>query len=248
MKKQNLIGFILLLIGMIFIPQVHALTLENVTVLNANDSYKGGTPEIVGNGTNNVVITYNTADLKIVPADTGIGRSIDAAWIGAQIVAPKDIPIETLKQATFKSGNSEDKLFWNSQDTLKKDYDEQSEPHFINVFGAITEEHLKNATIANKMITYVWTFDWDHNGEIDQTVTMKINPTGVVLQAKDSDEVLWNFAKYEEVKKANEPKEEESKEDEKDDVPKTGDVYVLSTLAFLGLFLSSFYIIKQVRK
>ncbi len=251
MKKYNLIGYILLLIGFIFIPQVHALKLENITVLNANDSYKGGTPEVVGNGTSNVTITYNAANLKIVPADMGIGRTIDAAWVGAQIVAPKDISIETLKQATYKSGNSEDQLFWNSQDTLKQDYNEQSKPHFINVFGAVIEEHLEKATIENKMITYTWTFDWDHNGETDQTVTMKINPTGVVLQAKEDDTVLWNFDKYEEVKKANEEKEEpkeEEKEDKKDDVPKTGDVVGASAIAFMSLLLSGIYLMKQYRK
>ena len=91
--KKNLISIVLFLFSILFIPQVYAMNLESISIINASDSYKGGNPSIVGNGTNNVVVTYNAADLKIVPKDLDIGRTIDAAWIGAKIVAPKDIEI-----------------------------------------------------------------------------------------------------------------------------------------------------------
>ncbi len=235
--KKNLISIVLFLFSILFIPQVYAMNLESISIINASDSYKGGNPSIVGNGTNNVVVTYNAADLKIVPKDLDIGRTIDAAWIGAKIVAPKDIEIQTLKTAVYKSGNSAEQSFWNSQDTPVDDRNNQGKEHYIYVYGAVTEDKLKEATIGNKMISYTWTFDWDKNGDIDQTVTMKINPTGIVLKAEDTDTVLWNFSKYEEIKQASEQKPEQ------DPAPKTGNTLTYG-FGFITLLLSGFAIRK----
>ena len=241
--KKNIIPIIIILIGFLFVNPVWALTLEKVSILNATDSYKGGNPTIEGNGTANVTITYNTADLKVVAANRDLGRTIDAAWLGVQVFAPKDLEIATLQKATYKSGSTE-KSFWNNQDTPVANRDSKDKEHFINVFGAVTEEHLKNATIANKMLSYVWTFDWDNNGEIDQTVKVKINPTGIVLLAKDDDTILWNYDTYEKVRQEI---TEDKEEPEKDDVPKTSDIYLYTGMILIDLICLG-YLIKQLRK
>ena len=82
----------------------------------------------------------------------------------------------------------------------------------------------------------------DNDEKVDQTVTIKINPTGVVLEAEDSDTVLWNFSKYEEVKQANEPKQEVE-----DNSPKTGDNMFILSFGFISLLLSGLCL-KQYEK
>ncbi len=195
MKKLFLTLTLFLLV---MVSPVYALGFENVTVLNNSDSYKGGTPKIEGNGTRNVTITFDAAKLKIVEKDLDLGRPIDAAWLGVKVVAPKDVPIATLKQAKYTSNGSEPELFWSSQDSNKSE--SQEDEHYIYVYGAVTEEHLTNATKKGTMIKYTWLFDWDNDGDNDQTVTILINPEELVLTAKDTETELWNEDKFDELK------------------------------------------------
>ncbi len=183
------------------VPQVHALTFENVTPLNNSDSYLGGTPKINGNGTNNVTVTFDAAQLKIVAANPDIGKTIDAAWLGVKVVAPKDVEIATLKTATYVNGGSTvEKSFWNNQDSTKSE--NKNDEHYINVFGAITEDILKTATENGSVIKYSWIFDWDNDDTDDQTVTILVSPEDVVLTGKDNS-VLWNAEIYEDLKPDN---------------------------------------------
>lgn len=193
MKKLFLLVALLLLV----ITPVYALTYENVSVINNSDSYKGGSPKIEGNGTKNVTVLYDATKLKIVPKDVDLGRTIDAAWVGVKVVAPKDVQIDKLKEATYISGGKENS-FWADQDSNKSEQIEDE--HYINVFGAITEEHLTKATKAGTMIKYTWSFDWDNDDNIDQTVTILINPETAVLTAQDSNNELWNKDKFEDLK------------------------------------------------
>ncbi len=199
MKKLFLILALFLLI---MVPQVYALTYENVTVLNSNDSYKGGKPTVVGNGTNKVTITYESALLKIVPKQPSIGRTIDAAWLGVKVVAPKDVPIAKLKEATYSSDTA-GKSFWTNQDSNKSE--SQSDEHYINVYGAITEDILTKATKEGKDITYTWTFDWDNDKKDDQTVTIVVSPKNVVLTAQANDDIIWNQDMYDDLKPEKNP-------------------------------------------
>ncbi len=195
MKKLFLTLALFLLV---MVSPVYALGFENISVLNNSDSYKGGSPKIEGNGTRNVTVTFDAAQVKIVDKDPDVGRTIDAAWLGVKVVAPKDVAISTLKTATYVSNGSEEKSFWANQDSNKSE--SQQDEHYINVFGAVTEEHLTKATKAGTLIKYVWVFDWDNDGTDDQTVTILINPATTVLTAKDNNDVLWNDDKFDELK------------------------------------------------
>lgn len=235
MKKIILVFSLFLLI---MIPQVNALTFENVSVISNNDTYKGGSPKIEGNGTSNVTIIFDAAELKIVAANPSVGRNIDAAWVGVKVVAPKDIDINTLKEATYVNNTSSTKKsFWNNQDSAKTD--NQSVEHYINVFGAITEDKLVAATKEGTMIKYYWVFDWNNDGTDDQTVTILVKPENVVLIAKDSDEVLWNQDKYNDLKPVENIVEE---------TPKTGDVFpsILVSIITVGC-ISGIYTFRKVK-
>ena len=215
---------VLTLFLLVMVPQVQALTLENVSVLNNSDSYKGGTPKIEGNGSKNVTITFDAAQLKIVAANPTIGRTIDAAWLGVKVMAPKDIDIATLKQATYENGpSSAEKSFWSNQDSTKSE--SESDDHYINVFGAVTEDILKSATKEGTMIKYSWIFDWNNDDTDDQIVTILINPANIELSAKDTDTVLWNQDTY----KALNP------DNVLEEGPKTGD----NIMTFAGLMVVS---------
>ncbi len=233
MKKLFLI---LTLFLMVMVPQVYALAYENVAVLNNNDSFKGGTPKIVGNGTSNVTITYDAAQLKMVGADRDIGRTIDAAWVGVKVVAPKDVAIDTLRNATYINGSDDTKKsFWNNQDSFKSD--QASDEHYINVFGAVTKDILTKAASTGTNIKYTWKFDWNNDNTYDQTVTLIINPEGVVLTAKDTDNVIWNEETYEEYKK----------DETINEGPKTGDELPLDLgIMFISL-ISEVYAIKKFK-
>ena len=233
MKKVFLV---LALFLMILVPQVQALTYENVIALNNSDTYKGGSPRITGNGTKDVTITFNAAQLKIVESKADVGRTIDAAWLGVRVVAPKDIEISTLKSATYKNGGSTvEKSFWSSQDSAKSENKEDT--HYIDVFGAITEDILKNATKEGKLIKYSWIFDWDNDKTDDQTVTIVVDPKNVTLTALDSDTVLWNEKIYNDLKPAEATKN-----------PETGD----NLIAYIGLsvigFISGGLVFGKLRK
>ncbi len=191
MKK---LFFSLTLFLLIMVSPVYALGFENVSVLNNSDSYKGGSPIIEGNGTRNVTVTFDSSKLKIVEKNPDIGRTIDAAWLGVKVVAPKDVEISTLKTATYVSNGSEEKSFWENQDSTKSESKEDE--HYINVYGAVTEEHLINATKNGNMIKYTWIFDWDNDGTDDQTVTILINPQNVSLSEKDTNNEVWNADKF----------------------------------------------------
>lgn len=229
MKKLFLI---LALFLMIMVPQVYALGFENVTVLNNSDSYLGGKPTIEGNGTRKVTITFDSALLKIVKSNPSQGRTIDAAWLGVKIVAPKDVPIATLKKATYvNNGSTVEKSFWNNQDSNKSE--SQSDEHYINVYGAITEEFLTNAAKKGAMIEYSWTFDWDNDGDDDQTVIIKVEPKNAVLIAINSNDILWNQDMYNDLKPDNNPD--------------TGDTILVYVGIMALSIISEIYAIKKIK-
>ncbi len=209
----------------VMIPQVQALTLENVSTINNSDSYLGGSPKIEGNGTNHVTVTFDAAKLKIVAAKPDIGRTIDAAWLGVKVVAPKDLEIAKLKAATYVNDPSTtEKSFWANQDSQKSE--NPSDEHFIYVYGAITEDILTKATKAKTAIEYSWTFDWDNDSTDDETVTIIVEPEDVTLTAKDNNDILWNEEKYQDLKPDN----------TLDEGPKTGDeLPTLASLMFVSL-------------
>lgn len=234
MKKIFLVLAVFLLV---MVPQVSALTIENISVTDNSDSYKGGSPKIEGNGTANVTITFDAANIKIVAAKPSIGRTIDAAWLGVKVVAPKDVAIATLKEATYvNSPSTTEKSFWANQDSTKSE--SQSDEHYINVFGAVTKEKLEAATKAGTMIKYTWEFDWNNDDTNDQSVTIVINPENVTLTAKDNNDVLWNDEAYDALKPDNTLAEG----------PKTGDTLpTYAGLMFVSL-ISGGYAFKKFQE
>ncbi len=135
----------------------------------------------------NITITCDTLNLKMIDKDKdSLNRGIDAAWPGFKINKPAKA---SSKPKVRRGGEIKDV----EADGL--------------YFYAITKEKLEKALAAGEKIVFSWEFDWDYSGtrnedfEKDQTITLIIDPTKVILIAKDSNEVLFNG--IEEAKKLN---------------------------------------------
>ncbi len=222
MKKRFSIIITLFLACIMFIPNIYAgTTYGKVTdIKNTDSSNKEGSdnPTITGNETSKVVITYSTVGLKILEGtDSSNGnRPAGYAWLGFHIDKPTGVTASSGK-AKYRVNEGE------SEEYTDGDY----------YFG-INKDKLITAIKQNKNIQYVYEFDWDNNGEYEQTVIAIVEPSKVTLT--ENGLTLWTPAdvnKYKEVTT----------------VPKTGESipYVLfGILSIIGI--SASYSLKLYRK
>lgn len=149
-----------------------------------------------GNVTNangeNATVTYaDGAVLEWSSANTAIGRNADGWWIGILMTAPAGM----LEKADFVSEDNTDlvtyktktvdgwsvaKSFWNAQDSDKSAVETQ---RFIQLWGHINEEYLNDALLNGKgdTLDFSWCFDWNGDGEYEQTATLKVEPEDIIL-------------------------------------------------------------------
>ena len=169
-----------LFVGVFFlsnISTVHATSTDFGTVKDISNkdsvwnkeegSYK---VNIVGNESANVTITYG--ELHINTLDRLENRPAGYAWLGFHISKPSKASSKTTK---VKINNKE------VEDYSDGDY----------YFG-INQDKLINAVKNGQNIVYTFQFDWENDGDYEQTVTAIVEPSKVTLTENSRDgEKLW---------------------------------------------------------
>ncbi len=144
---------------------------------------------VTGN-TENLTLTVTEASLTWSNANASIGRYTAGWYVGMKVTAPKDYTTDTLKTAKYNNrasnlsasdgwGNwrDNDSSFWNSKDSV-----ESAMEHYICMWMPITSEAYKKYNEANKAIATQYVFDWNGDGNNDQTITLKVIPgDGIIL-------------------------------------------------------------------
>ncbi len=159
--------------------QVHP-TLGEVTALT------GGT--VTGNGTGNTTVLIENAELTWFEANPENGRVQDGWWTGIKVTAPAGTVAENVKYRCKTADG------WTEAMEFKPD---DSATNSLELWGLITAEYLEQFKNAGKNLNYVWQFSWDGDEVYEQTVTMSVVPTGIVLKqagfdfAKKTDTITY---------------------------------------------------------
>ncbi len=215
-----------------------------------NDNYK------------NTVIEYNSADLNVIDWNAGgidrlIDRTaVDAAWIGFRITLP-----------TASSYTVTGTYAVNGVD--KGDVDSGD----LDFYKSITKDDMMKAIAENDgILTNTYKFTWNVKqaekviGTFTQTVILKVDATKATLNdttssAKD-DTILWSPDKAKEyAAQLAAEKEAEGNNgqvssgetkgtgSQKDDVPKTGEVFPMALVGIMALgTVAGGYTVKSVRE
>ncbi len=170
--KKRILTILLLAVALIM---VFALT---NTVKAADDKFatveqlgESAVSNITTNTSANVEITYNELDIKWSEAKPDIGRYKNGWWVGVKVNAPDGMSESELQNSKYDNGTAV-KSFWDYKDST-------SEKHYIGVWVSVDKEMLKTAEETLTIGTYK--FDWDNNGTFEQTLTIKVKPTGINL-------------------------------------------------------------------
>lgn len=116
-------------------------------------------------------------ELTWVPASEAVGRYTDGWWVGIQVNAPEGVDVTG---ATYLSGSTE-KSFWQYKDSA-----DDAQSHYIQLWSLVNEAYLRQANLTDGLATYTWKFNWDNQGEGDetyeQTVILDIDAARTVLK------------------------------------------------------------------
>ena len=148
---------------------------------------------ITGNGENFVTVTYtNPFALEWVDKNqNSITRPVDGWWVGVRFNPGSEVSdVSGLKYKYRVNGGD-----WSTE----QNYEADAGQKYMSAWILLNEEKLTKVTGDNYV--FEWTFDWDKDGEYEQTVTQVI-PVKNVKLTKEGETV---FEKQEEVEG---PKEE----------------------------------------
>ncbi len=126
---------------------------------------------------NFVTVKYNDKfSLEWVAKDDSIDRPVDGWWVGLEITAPAGYD----SNATFKTRRNDGEY----SDPYKFVDEKDDGKDVMSAWVLINEEYLRN----NETITFDFVFDWNNDGEYEQTIT-EIIPTANVTIKKDGEVV-----------------------------------------------------------
>ncbi len=181
MKKVRsiilLAAMFLLLFSLINIVKAADATYGSVTTITSGGSVEQNT-------TAEVTVSYDQTELTWSPADPAIGRTVDGYWIGFKIEAPSIVNNEeTAKKAQFRK-----KFTGSDWSPTKSLYQVKDGEWFFNSWVNIDMDDLEAHKSETEYLLYTAEFDWDGNGDYEQKLNLKINPSKTVL--KDTDEII----------------------------------------------------------
>ena len=167
MKKTFVTIAMVIFVSVFFTTSIFAAAnFGKVTDISSEDSATlTGEVKIEGNETDNVTITYDAATLKILEgtdAQNG-NRPAGYAWLGFNITKPDSV--------SPKEGNAKFRV--NNGDP--EDYTDG------NYYFGINKDKLIQAVTNSKNMEYTYEFDWDNDGDYDQTVTAVVAPSKITL-------------------------------------------------------------------
>ncbi len=232
-------------IALSFASTINATTMYGTVSDCTNDNTLHNDVEpsyvISNNDQEEVTITYNSAILKLLPADDSddVNRPADYAWLGIKVTAPEGASKYSVQ---CNDGEIEDK--GNIVDNCVIDY-----------FG-VNADKLKTATTTGNGLLYTYKIYWkDADGnETTQTIKIVINPAKFEVYDLNNSDVKWNEEIYnQEVKKVQDAKKAAEqntpkKEDKKDTTPQTGvvDYSVYMAIATAVVALGGIFTVKKL--
>lgn len=127
---------------------------------------------------NFVTIKYNDAfTLDWAQADETLERPVDGWWVGIEVTAPTGYDA----LATFKTRRNNGEY---SEPYKFNDEKDEGKDNVLSAWVLINEKYLRE----NENITFDLAFDWNNDGEYEQTIT-QIIPTANVTIEKDGEVV-----------------------------------------------------------
>ena len=220
MKKTLVTIAMVIFVSVFFTTSIFAAAnFGKVTDISAKDSATiTGEVKIDGNETDNVTITYDATTLKILEGtgpENG-NRPAGYAWLGFNITKPDSVSPKQ-GNAKYRVNNSE-----------PEDYTDG------NYYFGINKDKLIQAVTNSKNIEYTYEFDWDNDGDYDQTVTAVVQPSKITLNATEGN-TLWTPADVANYAPA--------------EAPKTGDSFPIALFGILSLLVvSGVYSVKFARQ
>ena len=162
--KITICTFVMLL-GIIFIPKIYA-----------SSDIKGTIAPITAGGTaSGDVVTYPTVSLSYSPANTSIGRNSDGYWVGVKLTSPTvsdTFTLDMLKNVQYKNNvDGPWKSFYTNKDGIEGTA-ENPTSIWMGAWGYVNEDYI--VRYGDKFV-YCWYFDWDKDGEVDQTFTLNFS-------------------------------------------------------------------------
>ena len=134
------------------------------------ETYTGG--EIVGNGTSDVSVTITETILNWVEAtDTHEA----GWWVGINMTAPVGLDAATLEQTLLRVNGGEGLLFNEVKDGERE----------VQLWFSVSPETLK----AGETLGRTYEFDWNGDGEYEQTVVFSLIPSEKIVLNKGGEQV-----------------------------------------------------------
>ncbi len=140
------------------------------------------TYDTTGTGTSNITYKY-TGDITLQLQEAGqagtssAGRPAGFGWIGVQVTAPSDLNDNAKYTWTRTDGTKDSGYFRNVLDQTGTDV--------VTFWNKVSAEMIKEG----KDVSGVIALDWNNDGTVDQTVTVIIPTSKVVLQDDNGKEV-----------------------------------------------------------
>ena len=138
------------------------------------------TPLTGGNvtgGTSELTLLLEEASLEYSSADASTGKDMNGWYVGMRVNAPEGYSEDTLKNATYDSSiaspffaaveTTEDVSFWS-----EKSSEDGAEQHYVEIWIWLDTIHFE--TYDGENIENSFAFDWDGDGENDQTINYNI--------------------------------------------------------------------------
>lgn len=132
-----------------------------------------GTVETITSGgqINGTEVSFEGLNLRWIAGDASIGRA-DGWWVGIKAIAPEGMNV---RDARYTSNGTE-KSFWGNKDSSNMD-----ETHYIELWGLVDEQILREANSGDGKVTYEWTFDWNGDHEFEQSYKLIVDSVSTVL-------------------------------------------------------------------
>ncbi len=174
-----------MLMGMIPTSIITAFALSNTNTYGTLSLLSSGGTVTDANG-EKAVATFDDVTLIWSPAEPSIGRVNDGWWLGVKMTAPADMTKEadftnvTYQRCTSAANNTwtDGMSFWNAQDSKK---DAEDTERYLTMWGIVNEGYLNDAIANNTTVNFAWRFDWNADGEYEQTAELKVKPQNIKL-------------------------------------------------------------------
>ncbi len=161
---------IIMVLGMFPVNAAFAADAGNYATVS---TYTDGT--VTGNGTANVEVLIENTTLQWV---AGNDLRAEGWWVGIDVVAPEGYA----ENASYKVKTGPNVPFGDAKSFVANKDGEKD----IQLWFAVSPESLAKFASEGRNLTMTYTFDWDGNGEYEQTVVFSVKPGRGIVLMKDA--------------------------------------------------------------